>query len=145
MHEKDKEEFEREWNLLLNQGLKDSPLRKEYEDRVAALKDLPEILLAEGNTEYQAARIMHEIRRELGREYKEAAPPLFREYIYNATASKYGDPLGPTFDQLAVVKSCAQIIASASRPIKDLDDRLTMDGFRKWFHERSVDIDETIK
>ena len=78
---------------------------------------------------------MHEQRRTLGMEYKEAAPPLFREYIYAATEQKYGDPLGPTFEMLRQTKTLAQIIASASRPIEDLDNRLTMDGFRKWYRE----------
>jgi hypothetical protein len=55
---------------------------------------MPEKLKAEGYTEDQIARAMHEKRRELGQQNKEAAPPLFREYIYAATAAKYGDPLG---------------------------------------------------
>ena len=49
---------------------------------------------------FQGFAEMHEKRRELGRLYKEAAPPLFREYIYEATAAKYGDPLGPTYEML---------------------------------------------
>ena len=79
------------------------------------------------------ARAMHEKRRELGRQYKEAAPPLFREYIYAATAAKYGDPLGPTYEALREKKTCKQIIESASRPIKDLDNRLTLEGFQQWY------------
>ena len=35
----------------------------------------------EGYTEDQIVRAMHEKRRELGQQYKEAAPPLFLEYI----------------------------------------------------------------
>ena len=76
---------------------------------------------------------MHEKRRELGRQYKEAAPPLFREYIYEATAKKYGDPLGSTYEILQEKKTCKQIIESASRPIEDLDKRLTLDGFQQWY------------
>ena len=76
---------------------------------------------------------MHEKRRELGRQYKEAALPLFREYIYEATAKKYGDPLGPTYEMLQEKKTCKQIIESASRPIEDLDKRLTLDGFQQWY------------
>ena len=78
-------------------GLKTSPLRLEYENKVYELRSIPEKLKAEGFSEEQIARAMHEKRRELGRQYKEAAPPLFREYIYEATAAKYGDPLGPTY------------------------------------------------
>ena len=85
----------------------------------------------------EIARQMHERRRELGKRYKEAAPPLFREYIYAATAAKYGDPLGPTFEMLRKKKSCREIIDSAFRPIRDLDDRLTLEGFRSWYLKRN--------
>ena len=43
---------------------------------------------------------MRQMRRELGRHYKLAAPSLFREYIYAATAAKYGASLGPTYEAL---------------------------------------------
>lgn len=127
------DEFEREWELLLQDGLKDSRLRLEYEEKVAELRDLPAELARHGKNEEEIARIMHEKRRELGREYKLAAPPLFRDYIYAATAAKYGDSLGPTFEMLCQRKSYQQIIESASRPIENLDDRLTVEGFRKWY------------
>ncbi len=58
---------------------------------------------------------------------------MFREYIYEATATKYGDPLGPTYEMLRAHKTCEQIIESASRPIEDLDDRLTLEGFLQWY------------
>ena len=97
-------EFEKEIALIEKMGLKTSPLRLEYEKKVHELRSMPEKLKAEGYTEDQIARVMHEKRRELGRQYKEAAPPLFREYIYEATAA-----------------------------IEDLDDRLTLDGFQQWY------------
>ncbi len=126
-------EFEKEIALIKIIGLKTSPLRLEYENKVHELRSVPEKLNAEGYTEEQIARAMHEKRRELGRQYKEAAPPLFREYIYEATAAKYGDPLGPTYEMLREKKTCKQIIESASRPIEDLDNRLTLDGFQQWY------------
>ena len=107
--------------------------RLEYENKVHDLRSVPEKLKAEGFSEEQIARAMHEKRRELGRQYKEAAPPLFREYIYDATAAKYSDPLGPTYEMLREKKTCRQIIESASRPIEDLDNRLTLDGFQQWY------------
>jgi len=94
---------------------------------------MPEKYKEGGYTDDQIARAMHEKRRELGRQYKEAAPPLFREYIYAATAAKYGDPLGPTYEMLSEKKTCKQIIESASRPIEDLDNRLTLEGFQQWY------------
>lgn len=126
-------EFEREIALIKKIGLKTSSLRLEYENKVYELRSMPEKLKEEGYSEDQIARAMHEKRRKLGRQYKEAAPPLFREYIYAATEAKYGDPLGPTYEMLKENKSCKQIIESASRPIKDLDNRLTLDGFQQWY------------
>ncbi len=126
-------EYERELILIEKMGLKTSPLRLEYENKVRELQSKPKKLKAEGYSEDQIARAMHEKRRELGRQYKEAAPPLFREYIYEATAAKYGDPLGPTYEMLREKKTCKQIIESASRPIKDLDNRLTLEGFQQWY------------
>ena len=126
-------EFEKEIALIEKMGLKTSPLRLEYENKVYELRSIPEKLKAEGFSEDQIARAMHKKRRTLGRQYKEAAPSLFREYIYEATAEKYGDPLGPTYEMLREKKTCKQIIESASRPIEDLDNRLTLDGFQQWY------------
>ena len=108
-------------------------MRREYEQKIAALRELPQKLQAEGKSEAQIAERMHHMRSEIGRKYKLAAPPLFREYIYAATAARYGDPLGPSFADLCRTKTYRQIIESASRPIENLDDRLTLEGFRAWY------------
>ena len=129
-------EFERETELLRKTGIKNSPLRLACEEQVRALGDMPQQLQSQGLSEEQIAREMHRLRRELGRQFKEAAPPLFRQYIYAATAARYGDPLGPSFEALRETKTCRQIIASAARPIRDLDDRLTLDGFRIWYEQQ---------
>ncbi|MCQ2554785.1 MAG: hypothetical protein MJ171_03935 [Clostridia bacterium] len=119
-------------------GIKDNPLRIRYEEAVRALKELPDSLREEGYSEEEIAKLMHEKRRMLGKEFKEKAPQLFREYIYKATADKYGDPLGPTFDILKERKTFEGIIESASRPIDDLDSRLTLEGFLKWYNEKHM-------
>lgn len=128
-------EFDQEWARIQTEGIKDSSLRYEYEQKVHALKDLREQLYKEGMPESEMARLLHGKRRELGRVYKEAAPPLLRDYIYYATAKKYGDPLGPDYEVLRRRKTDREIIESASRPIDNLDNRLTIDGFRQWFYE----------
>ena len=132
------DEYERELEEIGKLGLKDNPLRLAYEKEVHALGRIPRILESKGYSEEQIAQIMHEKRRELGRQYKDAAPPLFREYIFAATAAKYGDPLGPTYEMLREKKTCLEIIESASRPIENLDDRLTLDGFQRWFSALSM-------
>ncbi len=129
----DEKEFQAELKLLLRDGLKENPLRKEYEDKVAKLAVLATELVAQGESEKDIARMLHAKRRELGAQYKHAAPPLLCEYIYYATKKKYGDPLGPSFADLCKKKTYAEIIASSSRPIADLDKRLTIDGFKEWF------------
>lgn len=118
-------EFQRELALLQQDGLKTNPMRLAYEEKVRGLQALKEEL----------AHRLHEQRRELGRAYKEMAPPLFRAYIYYATEQKYGDPLGPDYAQLRKVKTPEEIIASATRPIANLDQRLTLNGFIRWFEQ----------
>ncbi len=129
------DEFEKEWARIQAEGIKDSSLRHEYEQKVHELKVLKEQLYEEGMPEPEMAKLLHGKRRELGRIYKEAAPPLLRDYIYYATARKYGDPLGPDYEALRHKKTDKEIIESASRPIDNLDNRLTIDGFKKWFFE----------
>jgi len=128
-------EFEQELNSLREYGLKTNPLRLEYEEKVRELSALRDSLFAKGESRETIARILHECRRELGRVYKEAAPPLFREYILYATEKKYGDPLGPDFESLKKRKSIEDIIESAARPIENLDNRLTIEGFEEWFRQ----------
>ena len=128
-------QFKTEYAQLLTHGLKSNPLRLEYERKVRELADYRDRLYRENRSEEEMARLLHEARRELGREYKDAAPPLFREYIFFATAQKYGDPLGPDYDTLSQRKSAKEIIESATRPIEDLNNRLTLDGFKDWFDD----------
>ena len=58
-------EFEKEIALIEKMGLKTSPLRLEYGNKVHELRSLPEKLKAEGYSEDQIAREMHEKRRGL--------------------------------------------------------------------------------
>ena len=136
MYDELKEEFEKEVAALRSEGLKFNSLRLEYEEKVRELSRRKNELFDQGCSEEAAARLLHGERRHLGEIFKDAAPPLFREYIFFATAQKYGDPLGPQYEQLRQTKSAAEIIESAARPIRDLDDRLTIDGFEKWFREK---------
>ena len=126
-------EFEREYTELLRNGLKTNPLRLEYERKVRELADYRDTLYSEKKSEQEIARLLHGARRKLGEEYKDAAPPLLRQYIFYATKQKYGDPLGPDYDTLSKKKTPGEIIESATRPIKDLDNRLTLEGFKTWF------------
>lgn len=88
-----------------------------------------------GVPQAELARRLHGLRRTCGKRCKEASPPLVREYVYYTTTRKYGDPLGPDYDALRRRKTDAEIIESASRPIRDLDDRLNEAAFRVWYEE----------
>ena len=79
------DEFERELAYLQQINFKTSSIRAEYERKVHALKTLGESKLASGCPVEEVSRELHSKRRELGKIYKEAAPPLFRQYIYWAT------------------------------------------------------------
>lgn len=105
-------EFEKELAVIIEQGIKNNPLRLVYEDKVRELRRLAVQLREKEYSDEQIARIMHNKRRELGRQFKEAAPPLFREYIYAATAEKYGNSLGPTYEMLREKKTFELIIIS---------------------------------
>lgn len=128
-------ELTKEIKELQENGLKTNPLRLEYEEKVHELSRLKDELFQSGLRVEEIARILHGKRRELGKIYKDAAPPLFREYILYATEQRYGDPLGPDFEALRKKKTAEQIIESSIRPIEDLNNRLTVDGFVRWYKE----------
>ena len=44
---------------------------------------------------------------------------------------------GQSAGMVTCEQSCREIIESASRPIENLDNRLTFDGFRAWYLERA--------
>ena len=128
-------ELTKEIKELQENGLKTNPLRLEYEEKVHELSKLKYELFQSGLEVEEIARILHGKRRELGKIYKDAAPPLFREYIFYATEQRYGDPLGPDFQALRKKKTAEQISESSTRPIEDLNNRLTVDGFVRWYKE----------
>ena len=127
------DEFERELALLKSEGIKDSPLRREYERKVRDLRIVEMRMREDKRSTHEIAVELHRMRRAIGEEYKKAAPSLFCEYIYWATQRKYGDPLGPDYETLSKTKTDEEIIESAVRPIADLDTRLTLGGFTEWF------------
>ncbi len=68
-------EFHRELALLQQDGLKTNPMRLAYEEKVRGLQALKGELLAQGCPTEELAHPLHTQRRELGRAYKEMAPP----------------------------------------------------------------------
>ncbi|RTU26159.1 hypothetical protein DY972_33450 [Pseudomonas aeruginosa] len=92
------------------------PLRQAYVNEVKALEDVALNMRAAGASPEQVARQLHQMRRDLGVQYKDLTPAPQLEVIYARNLEKYGDKLGPTVDWLrAKGKSWEQIIESASR------------------------------
>jgi hypothetical protein len=92
-------------------------LRDEYEEQVRALADRAAQMRRDGDDAEAIARAIHAERRALSTAYKDRTPEPQRTQVHNRTVATYGDPLGPTIEQLrARGRSWDEIIESASRP-----------------------------
>jgi hypothetical protein len=92
-------------------------VRAEYERKVRALAARADEMRREGADLEAVARALHAERRALSTKYKDLTPEPQRTQVHNRTVAAYGDPLGPTVEQLrANGRSWDEIIESASRP-----------------------------
>jgi hypothetical protein len=118
-------------------SIKNHPLRQEYENAVAGLKDMGVDLRRQGLSDESIARELSQARRELGVTYKELTLPELREYIYEVNIGRYKDPLGPKFEDL--VKrydgDYTKIIEAAQRPNPNVDNLLG--GFKEWLIKKN--------
>jgi hypothetical protein len=120
---------------LRGSGFKNNPLRQAYENEVLNLAKRGEELLSQGMPKEEVARILHQIRRDLGVKDKDATPQPLRDYIYEINQTRYGDPLGPSFEHMMKTgKDFDQIIESATRPNENIDKLLS--GFEQWLKEQ---------
>ena len=79
----------------------------------------------EGTSSETIAHAVHAERRRLTAAFKELTPEPWRSRIQTRTLATYGDPVGPTIENLrARGKSWDDIIGSATRP----GSRLSIDG-----------------
>src|SRR5271156_4760796 len=89
----------------------------QYERLVLSLRSRVAAMRLESLSAEAIARAMHAERRRLAAEFKERTPEPLRSQIYRRTLAVYGDPLGPTVEQLrAKGRSWEDIIESAARP-----------------------------
>jgi hypothetical protein len=76
-------------------------LRLDYEvavrKRVGGLVDR---MRAAGKSEEEIAKAANAERRAIGKDFKDKTDPELREVIYKRNQAKYGDPLGPTYEDL---------------------------------------------
>jgi RHS repeat-associated protein len=92
-------------------------LRQRYVDEVLLLEDIGLNARAAGMSVDDTARMLHGLRRELGRKFKELTPALERERIRVRNLQKYGDELGPTIEYFrSRGESWQEILDSACRP-----------------------------
>lgn len=139
------EEYERELKILENGGFAGNPYRKDYLEKISRLQLRAFEMEAEGMEEEQIAREIYQERRNLARDFRDATPPLIREYTCYKTSLKYGNPIGPTYDQLYSKKhSCRKIIEGASRPSDHLEERLNIDDFKAWYEGMRNSTDEYV-
>lgn len=130
--------------------IKNHPMRMAYEGEVAALKEEAEMMAKAGATNESIARRMWERRREIGVKYKNVTPGPLRDYIYEINKGRYGDPLGPSFENLVksgekkMIDPYKMIIESSSKPNGDVNALLSK--FEEWLTIKdSSYLDEALK
>lgn len=91
--------------------------RADYERHVRALTESAERMRALGIDEESIARKLHAERRALSIRFKAQTPEPLRSLLVRWTIARYGDPDGPSIEQLRTAgKSWREIAASAARP-----------------------------
>lgn len=103
-----------------------------------------------GTNDETIAKKMWERRREIGVKYKNVTPEPLRDYIYEVNRQRYGDPLGPSFQNLVqtserkLLDPYPTIIESSSRPNGDVNALLSK--FQDWLATKDQDyVDEALK
>ena len=95
----------------------DGALRSRYEKAVLELRARVTAMRSDGASSETIARTIHVERRQLTTVFKELTPEPWRSRIHTRTLAAYGDPIGPTIENLrARGKSWDDIIDSATRP-----------------------------
>jgi hypothetical protein len=93
------------------------PIRGEYERQVRELVELSTSLEQASADQETIARAVHAARSGLAERFKAITPELLRTRLRTRTLARYGNPIGPTIDDLrSRGKSWRDIIASATRP-----------------------------
>jgi hypothetical protein len=75
-------------------------MRLEYELAVRQISDGVGQMRKAGKSEAEIAQWAHQQRRSLGERFKNQTAPELRKVIYKRNLSKYGDALGPTYEDL---------------------------------------------
>lgn len=128
------EEFDRELKILEEGGFSSNPYRRDYVEKISRLEMKAKEMREDGLSDEQIAHSVYDERRELAKDFRRSTPPLIREYTSYKSSLKYGDPIGPTYEQLYKKKhSCRKIIEGSWRPSDHLEERLSIDDFKIWY------------
>lgn len=123
-------------------SIRNHPLRQAYEAAVPnRIGPVVSELTDEVSDEVaeRIARRANQMRRDIGEEFKNLTPRPLIDYIRELNISRYGDPLGPTFDFLfdrlrrnnkTAREAYEAIAASAVKPNANVDKLLA--GFNDW-------------
>src|SRR5690606_35736905 len=91
-------------------------LRQQYVDAVQGLSGRAAAMRQAGSSPEQIARALHAERNALKARFRELSPPDAVRRFEQRNIKRYGDPLGPSIDQLrGAGKSWEQIVESATR------------------------------
>ncbi|MET3120344.1 hypothetical protein AAKU64_004596, partial [Undibacterium sp. GrIS 1.8] len=133
--------------------IKNHPLRQAYEDEVVDLEMKAKHMMDSGTPKNEVAYEMWNERRELGIKYKDLTPEPLRDYIYEVNSGRYGDPLGPKFEDLvskqlesgkSLDEAYQRIINSSFTPNNNVNALLSK--FEGWLESKDVTyIDKALK
>ena len=116
----------------LGSNIGKNPLRQEYMETVAAMSSQVAPMRAEGKTDEEIARALHQRRIDIGKQYKELTPQPLREFIFEVNMGRYGNEYGPSVDYLLKKYNgdWTKIIEGACRPNGSIDKLLQ--SFGSW-------------
>lgn len=137
----------------IGSDIKSHPLRQAYESEVGGLKQKADDMLTNGTPKSEVAHEMWQARRDIGVKYKDLTPDPLRDYIYEVNQGRYGDPLGPKFDDLvskqleqgkSLDEAYEKIISSSSTPNSDVNALLSK--FETWLQGKDpAYLDQALK
>jgi hypothetical protein len=109
-----------------------NPLRQEYMEAVRGLTVKKDEMKGQGATDETIGRTLHQMRIDIGKQYKALTPGPLREYILEVNMGRYGNEYGPSVEFLLdkYKGDWAKIIDGACSPNENVDRLLA--GFKTW-------------
>jgi AraC-like DNA-binding protein/mannose-6-phosphate isomerase-like protein (cupin superfamily) len=126
-------ELKKELEILDNSGFSANPYRLAYLEKIRSLRELAKSLEEKGVSEEEIAKRLYAERRKYAEAYRTSLPPLMRAYTNEQSIRKYGNPIGPSYEQLMKKKrSLRKIIEGSWQPSDHLEEHFTIEQFLAW-------------